>query len=117
MGVILIVFFVLVGVAFLTLLERKILGYIQYRKGPNKLWLVGVGQPLGDGFKLFNKENLVVFKSNYYFYFLCPILSIVLIFFCWGLMPVVTNIYYINYSAVVLFVFFRMRGYMILLTG
>lgn len=117
MWIILIVLFVLVGVAFLTLLERKILGFIQDRKGPNKLGVLGIFQPLRDGIKLFSKESLVVYKSNFYFYFLCPILSMVLMLFCWGLIPVVTNIYYMNYSVLILFVVFSMGGYIILLTG
>merc|ERR1719320_49817 len=51
----------LVNVAFVTLLERKILGYSQLRKGPNKVRIIGVAQPFNDAIKLFSKE-LVTFS-------------------------------------------------------
>lgn len=75
---IILVICVLVRVAFLTLLEQKLLRYIQIRKGPNKVRLIGILQPFRDAVKLFRKEYMIPVYSNYLIYYFRPIFSLFL---------------------------------------
>ena len=70
---------VLLNVAFITLLERKILAYRQYRVGPNKVSFIGILQPIADAVKLFLNQSEGPFSRNYFIYYFSPAVRVLLV--------------------------------------
>ena len=84
---------ILIRVAFITLMEQKILGSIQIRVGPNKVGYWGLLQPFADAVKLLNKENMLLKAGNVLLYYLAPLLRLVLRLFLWCLYPILKGGY------------------------
>jgi len=78
---------VILSIAFLTLYERKVLGAIQRRRGPNVVGLFGFFQAFADGVKLILKETIIPSSSNYIIFILSPILIFTLSLFAWSIIP------------------------------
>nr|AOY39980.1 NADH dehydrogenase subunit 1 [Scolytinae sp. BMNH 1040118] len=108
---------VLVGVAFLTLFERKVLSYIHIRKGPNKLGFMGLLQPFSDAIKLFTKEQSYPLASNLWIFYLCPVFSILFMLIMWICIPFFTMSFSFSFSLLFMLSVSSLGVYTVMLAG
>ena len=109
---------IIINVAFITLLERKILGYSQIRKGPNKVRIIGLIQPFNDAIKLFSKELVLPNLSNNIQFFFAPMIGllIVLIIFYLFLFFFEVN-FYLRMFIILIYIILKINVYLVLFPG
>lgn len=112
---------ILIGVAYITLGERKVMGGMQRRKGPNIVGVYGILQPIIDGGKLLIKEILIPQQSNKINYILGPIITLLLSIIIWIPIPIggIQGIYKENnnYSVVYILAISSISAFILLYTG
>nr|YP_010596290.1 NADH dehydrogenase subunit 1 [Tropiometra macrodiscus]WAJ60715.1 NADH dehydrogenase subunit 1 [Tropiometra macrodiscus] len=108
---------ILIAVAFIVLIERKIIGYMQLRKGPNIVGPYGIIQTIADGIKLFIKENLKPLSATPTLFFLSPAIFLLLAILLWTIIPCPNPNININLSLILILGISSLSVYSILGSG
>ena len=95
----------LIAVAYFTIAERKIMGAVQRRRGPNVIGFIGLLQPLADGLKLFVKETTLPTSANINIFLLAPALSFILSLMGWAVIPLSEGIVVCDLNLGILYLF------------
>lgn len=103
--IIIIIIPLLIAVAYFTLAERKILGAIQRRRGPNVVGTYGLLQPLADGFKLLIKETILPSSANKLIFIISPIITFVISLMGWVIIPYSKYSFLANLNIGILYIF------------
>jgi NADH-quinone oxidoreductase subunit H len=105
-GVIALVLFitVILLMAFLTLVERRVIGSIQARIGPNRVGPMGIGQPFADVLKLLVKEIIIPERSNKFLFLIAPLLALIPALCTWAVMPLWPGFTVANVNAGLLYI-------------
>lgn len=107
----------LVRVRFLTLFERKLLSYIQIRKGPNKVGIIGIFQPFRDAIKLISKELFKLRKVRLGYFFICPVIILVIRIIIWICLNNLNYLNRINLRLLFILRCIRISVYFIIVSG
>jgi len=94
----------LIGVAYLTLLERKVMASMHQRRGPNVVGFFGMLQAFADGLKLFVKETILPSSANTLIFILAPIITFLISLFVWAVIPFNDNSVFVDINVGVLFI-------------
>lgn len=95
----------LLGVAYLTFAERKVIGFIQVRIGPNRVGFAGLLQPIADLIKLITKEIIIPTRSNKYLFIIAPLFALAPALAGWAVVPFQEGMVLANIDAGVLYLF------------
>ena len=109
----------LIAVAYFTLFERKVIGSMQGRRGPNVVGFFGILQPLADGLKLLLKETVLPSSANIIMFIIAPIITFMLSLMGWAVMPFDANMVFadINISILYIFAVSSLGVYGVLISG
>ena len=95
----------MIAVAYVTMAERKVIGYMQGRIGPNRVGLFGLGQPIADVIKLLFKEVIFPSAANKYLFIIAPMLSIMPALAAWAVVPFSKHLLLADINAGTLYLF------------
>ena len=117
--VLIIIIPLLISVAFFTIAERKIMGAIQMRRGPNLIGYIGLLQPLADGAKLFSKETIIPSNANEQIFLIAPFMALFFSIISWAVIPFGNGLFLsdLNLGVIYLFAISALNVYSLLFAG